>query len=430
MTRITNSLHKTELQIVSLAPGGDGVGRLPSGQVCFVPFSAPEDKLIVRITSQKKDYARAEISEILEPGIARVMPQCPLFTRCGGCQWLHLSQHAQITAKRSFLEPAFGGVSTPWDVVPSDKTLRYRRVCRLHWHPRGSRTGALGFAERRSHRVVPIQRCPILQDTLSAALDPLRELLSLLGQSAEVKLSGGSAPAVVSVKVQDFAPPAFYEAASRLVAQRAFSGVLLDAAGTSATIAGADRITVDGGTSSPIEHAAASFGQANAEVNAQLIDTVRSWTSQNSWTSAVELFSGSGNLTFALSENLASLVCVELDPHACLAAEQNAHRLGRERVTVVNADALEGYRRRGAKKSLVVLDPPRTGAFELCREVARGAHDAVLYISCNPATLLRDLAPLKEAGYKPRRARGFDMFPQTAHLEAAVLLEKQPWKSS
>lgn len=424
MTKNANKPKKIDIQITSLAPGGDGVGRLPSGQVCFVPFSAPGDKLTVRVTGEKRDYARAEITEILNPGRARVTPPCPHFARCGGCQWLHLSHAEQITAKRDFVARAFEGMEAPWEIVPSNKTLGYRRVTRLHWRSKGSQKGTLGFTEPRSHRVVPLSRCPILADTLNSALVPLRELLALLRQDAEVKLSCGDEAAVLSVKIRDSAPPAFYEEASRHVGRDVFSGVVLDAAGTRALIAGTDRISLDVGARAPIELSASSFGQANADVNAKLVATVRDWTSDARWRTALELFSGSGNLTFALGDGLERIACVELDPLACRAAEENAEKLGRAGVTVVNADALEGYKRCGLQKNLVILDPPRTGARDLCREIARGSHDAILYISCNPAALIRDLAPLKEAGYKPRRARGFDMFPQTAHLEAAVLLER------
>jgi 23S rRNA (uracil1939-C5)-methyltransferase len=416
-------VHDTviSLEIESLAAGGDGVGRV-GGKVCFVPFTAPGDVVVARVVRETKDLIRAILVDVERPGPARREPCCPLHGRCGGCVWLHVDEAAQLEAKSRFLGRAVGRDAC--EVRRASRPLGYRRVARLHWKPSRRGAPALGFFAAAGRDVVALDRCPVLDPGMERVLEPVRDaLLASVEAPVDVRLVAAAPGVAVAVDSTLPLPAAFYASAGSLV-PKSLAAVAARVDGVTTQVAGPSSVAVEGGDSAPLLVPPSSFGQANAEVNRALTSVVAGWAAELGCRRGVELFSGAGNLTTAIAPHVGALAAVELDRLACAAARENLGARGLCRVDVHCGDAVEAYERLGARAELVVIDPPRTGHADLARRLARGDHRAVIYVSCDPATLRRDLGHLAAGGYGVARCVGFDMFPQTAHLEAAVLLER------
>jgi 23S rRNA (uracil1939-C5)-methyltransferase len=414
----TDILH---FEIESLAAGGDGVGRV-DGAVCFVPFTAPGDIVRARTTRRARDFLRAELVEIERPGPSRRDPACQLFGRCGGCTWLHVDEETQLRAKASFLARAVKRERC--EVRPSPLSLGYRRVARLHFEPGRGGASSLGFVSIEGRGVVAVEKCPVVDEAIERAFAAVRgELLAPLVSPVEVRLvasRSGVAAAVVSGKPL---PAGFYRIAESLVPDTLFS-VTAEIEGVVSSIAGPGLVAIEGGDGGTLVVPSSSFGQANAEMNRALGEAVAAFAKELRPRRGLELYAGAGNLSVALATHLESFATAELDAGAAAAARGNLAARGLDRVTVHAGDALALYEKFGGKADLVALDPPRTGCAELSRRIARGKHAAVIYVSCDPATLGRDIGILERGGFAVREALGFDMFPQTAHVEAAVLLTR------
>lgn len=408
------------LRIDGLAAGGDGVGRI-SGKVCFVPLAAPEDLVRAAITKENSRFLRGAIREVIEPGPGRRPPPCPLFGRCGGCQLQHLTEDAQIAAKTETLRRAL--CADRIEVRPSPMPLRYRALARLHAGPgEPPERWSLGFHARSGRAVVEALACPVLEPVLERCLGPLRAALDgALDGRAEVRLVAGDGGAVAVVEGDAPFDKVLYERLAALVPET-LAGAQVDVAGVLGTVAGSTAVSTTGVDDAPFTAPASVFSQANRAVNRSLADTVCGWIAARGFARALELFAGSGNLTVAIARYVERLATAEQNPAACRAAKDNLAARGLRNVEVHAGDSRAVYERVGAGTELVVLDPPRQGDLALARAVAGNGHRAVLYVSCDPATMARDLEPLRAAGFEIANAAGFDMFPQTAHLEAAVLL--------
>ncbi len=409
------------LTVESLAPGGDGVGIL-DGRMCFVALGVPGDTLEVRITRDAGRHLFARIARIIDPGPGRRPPPCPLFPGCGGCALLHVDEAIQGTEKQRQLMRQFGMAEVPF--VQDGPALGYRRLARLHSLP--VKGGAVcGFHERHTNRVVDVRQCPVLEPALSAVLLPLRDrLLPHLKEPAEIAIVHGTSGIAVRVSAQRALPTAFYRAAEALVPSL-LSGAVVEVDGVTTTVAGADGIDAEGGDGQSIRMPVGTFGQANAAVNRRIAATVneivRSLAHRRH---CVEYFSGAGNFTVALASLCERMDAVEADKDACRMALENLRDRGLHHVTVHGADAVDAGVRFTGETDLVVLDPPRTGAPELCRFLQNTSIEAIIYISCNPATLKRDADILHDGGWRMARLSGFDMFPQTGHVEAVALLTR------
>jgi 23S rRNA (uracil1939-C5)-methyltransferase len=405
-----------------LAAGGDAVGHLDGGPL-FVPGGAPGDLVEVRPGTASRGPRRAVIVRILEPGPGRRDPGCPLFGRCGGCQWLHLDEAVQRSAKEQTLGRALGIDRVP--VRPSPLALGYRGRARLQ--ARSAKGGGvrLGFLRRRSAEVVDLASCPILAPGIDRALGPLRRgPLSRLGGHAEVRLADGLDGCIAAIALAGGAGADLYREARELV-PRQLSGIAVEADGAAPGVIGAGEARVVGGDGEDLLIPATSFGQANPEVNLALGAAVAEWVEGLAARSAIELFAGAGNLSVVLGPRVGRLTTVETDRAACDAARKNLERRGLGRVHVVAGDAEERFAADGARVDLVVLDPPRVGAGPLMERIAGAGPRHVIHVSCNPAALRREAALMTAAGYRVAGVRGFDMFPQTPHVEAAVLFARE-----
>jgi 23S rRNA (uracil1939-C5)-methyltransferase len=381
-----------ELQIESLAAGGDGVARAPDGRVVFVPFAAPGDRLRVRVVAERARFLRGKIQELLEPGPGRVAPPCAVFGTCGGCAWQHLDYPVQLAAKARILRDALtrlGGLAAPAEIElePSPAPYGYRSRARLL-----VRAGRTGFRGRRSHAPVATSRCPVLVPQLEALL---AELAARPPADGEWELvAGADGVRAVPLPVQG--------------GERGGERVELRV--------GTDRLLVSPGV----------FAQANAPLLERLAEAVTGAAGAGGL--ALEAFCGAGLFTLGLARRFERVIAIESSRAAQGDLEQNLSAAGLQNVELRRETleaALARAELRGLRPDAIVLDPPRAGlAGGSAAALAELGAPRIAYLSCDPATLARDLAAFAGRGYALRAVRGFDLFPQTPHLEALAVLER------
>jgi 23S rRNA (uracil1939-C5)-methyltransferase len=365
------------------------VGRAPDGRVVFVPFTAPGDRVRVQVQERHARFVRARIDTLLEPGPARTDPLCPVFGSCGGCAWQHVAYSAQLEAKAKILADAFsriGGLALPAppQIVPAPRPYGYRSRARVL-----VQRGRVGFRRRRSSAVCATSRCPVLVPELDAKLSGLAARPG--GRAGEWELAAGSGAA----------------RASRLPGRRGRRVTL---------VVGPDRIGVSPGV----------FAQANADLLGPLAEAVTAAAGRGRL--ALELFAGAGFLTLGLARSFERVVALEGSVAAVRDLRANL-RVAKVLNTEVHAERLESALRRGVFDDLtpdvLVLDPPRVGlSSEAARSLAGLGSHRVVYLSCDPATLARDAALFVDRGYALRDVVGFDLLPQTFHVEALAVLER------
>jgi len=410
--------------IESVAAGGDGVGHLADGMTVFVPRTAPGDRVTLARLRRRRRHARAEPAELLEPGPDRVTPPCRHFERdaCGGCQWQHLSLEAQHRAKRRIVGDALrrlGGLAiTDPELVASPRALGYRATITLTVRWRGAEP-VVGFHRATGEgegagEVFPLERCEIARPEIAALWNAVGPALGSLPRGDDVRLKlrvshDGGLHLIVNggdgawTTPQPLAEAALRAGCPATVWWQPSGGAVRRMAGPAA-----DRASV-------------AFEQVNAEVaevlRAAVLDAVPPDAHR-----VLDLYAGTGEVALALARRGCEVASVE--------EEEAAVRLGVERARAggLTVDAVAGRVERYVERLLpadaVVANPPRTGlATEVTAALVRRPPAQLVYVSCDPATLARDLRRL---GAEPSRLqlRCFDMFPQTSHVETLAVLRR------
>ena len=436
----TQSDKTVLVQIEKLVHGGKGLAH-EGAMAVFVDGVLPGEEVRVQVGRLRKGYAEGRALEIVKPSPDRTAPPCPVYGTCGGCQLQHATATAQLELKRAILQETLarlGGltdVNVP-PVVASPEVYGYRSRARLAVtvSPRGS--ASLAYFEEGSHRPVPISQCPLLAPRLNEAVAHLNQ--SLAGSRAtaallqEVRLG-------LSVTTGEVVLQYMAERCTRTQAEAWFERVRTGFAGVKGQvlIAGRgpqQRRWVDGDTALieqvgnlRLQCSDRSFVQANWKLNATVVETVTTWALEgtcNAPLRVLELYAGIGNFGLLIARAGALVTFVEGNPSALADARYNArvNHLGRCRFRSNSAEAFLAGSEPG-EYDLVLMDPPRTG---LSKEALAGlVHlkaGRILYLSCDPPTLARDLRAMQEAGYRITRLQGYEMFPQTMHIEALVEL--------
>jgi 23S rRNA (uracil1939-C5)-methyltransferase len=429
--------RRLRLQITSLAAGGDGVAHtevLGERRAVFVPGTAPGDEVDAEVDLAGRP-ARARDIHVTRASPARREPPCPHATACGGCAWMHLTPEARSTATAQLAVEAILRVlpagTTP-EIVhhPAPSELGYRTRARLAIV--GGSPPIVGFHRAQARRVVGIPSCLVLHPALDPALGLLREALASTRGAGEarVALGAGGLP-VIALSWKGDLPASAFAALDRMVqsARLAGASVELEGAKTPA-IVGDPTIWTVGPDGLPLE--APGFSQANPAVTTAIAQHLASHfgppeTSLPGATSPAradleiaELYAGAGTFTVLLAPLAARYVAIESDPLSVAAARRNLARRAVEGVRFVTADAAEAKLPRST--SVVVLDPPRAGAAAAIAAIAATKAQDVIYVSCDPATLARDVKKLQEAGFSLGSLHTFDMFPQTPHVESVARL--------
>lgn len=422
-----------EVVIERILPGGLGLAHADSRTV-MVALAAPGDRVRVRVDRVKGSVAFASIVEIIEPAPVRVEPPCPYFGRCGGCDFQQLSYAAQLAAKIEIIRDCLrrlGGLENipRFEIAPSPNEWHYR--ARAQWQYDAVRR-RLGYFEANSRDVCDVVECAVLVPELQSELESLRAQMeqgelrddaryfrAVVGDEGVSVADGVRSPSVTEGKHRDHATEII-----RIIAGERY------------------------------HLSANSFFQTNLDLAPALIDSA---LGDATGETAIELYSGVGLFTVPLARRFAKLIAVEDDAAASDFARRNISDAGLSNAEVVNGDVadwlgenLKGARRvptrreqrfgsfeesgsgaaiQGAVEAgalqidFLLLDPPRTGAeSRVISGIVRLKPKRICYVSCDPATLARDLKKLIAGGYSISSIQAFDMFPQTHHVETVVHL--------
>ncbi|HUX44583.1 MAG TPA: 23S rRNA (uracil(1939)-C(5))-methyltransferase RlmD [Terracidiphilus sp.] len=442
------SQHATHLvQLEKPVYGGDFLARL-DGKAIFVPLTLPGEQVQIRIVEDKRGYATAEVESLVQSAPQRVAPACPHFGACGGCQYQHADYASQLDFKQAILRETLerAGVPAPAEIsVLAGAPWHYRNRIRMALDARGN----AGYRGRGSHAVLPVSQCPIAAPLLLQAAAALPQALAAVAPTlrpSEITLFCNAEQTALLAGVVLAAPvriPARNLADELAAALReripALCGLEIATAprphkparnsarapGRTATQTSA-QILARWGSDSLLYRAAGfeyrvdhgAFFQVNRWLVNALVDHV---TAELSGQLAWDLFAGVGLFARRLTANFAHVVAVESAPAAVAAL---AHNLQGTAASAVQADTLAFLRRKHvAAPDLIVLDPPRAGlGAPVTDALATLRAPALVYVSCDPATLARDLRALIAAGYFLHSVTLADLFPQTFHLETVVHL--------
>ena len=430
------------VKIERLVFQGDGLARLPDGRVLFVPLTAPGDEVEARVEEDRSHFVRGTAVRILAASPVRTDPPCPYFGTCGGCQWQHVTYPAQLDWKRHILEellvrvgklpgvpvaPAIGP-GAPWE---------YRARAQLKVI--GGARPCMGFHQRETNRVVDIDRCPLLDPRLNALLHAMRHMthpsfFSLFQglREAWVALGTGTGELLLSLfaRAQDRGALRLLFHTLQAAAPGLQGVVLLEGDPRQAPRivdwCGAHVLHEQIGAAR-FQVGATSFFQVSGLAAARLTSLVLEGAALTGGERILELYSGVGTFSVPLAKGARELVGIEANPSAAADGEMNLRQNGCASARIVQAQVeqeLPGVAAEGPW-DVVVLDPPRQGCSRGVLDVLASARaPRLIYVSCDPSTLARDLAALVRAGYRCADLRPIDLFPQTFHLESVALLER------
>ena len=414
--------------------GGDALGRRDDGKAVFIPYAIPGDRLLVRTCEEKKNYIRAEILEILKPGDGRITPACPHFGKCGGCHWQQIEYSRQVEAKRRILEELFHHRFPETEQLtitmrPCPRPFGYRSRARVQLRnnyelritsqPRSQKAAsshspnfklqktphailrtpnsnmAVGFFRGGSHFVEDIESCPLFRPRLNDALLELRRI------PFEQYKTGGD-------DIQEIDIACSEEEGTWAIAKDGEETLLRRKIGDFT-----------------YNTAAGTFFQANDFMVDALVSHVMNCVSSCSG-KALDLFSGVGLFSLPLAHRFNTVSAIEYSRESHRLCVMNAAEAGIENLETVGADAAEWLNSQTPSSfDCIVLDPPRVGVgSDVMEQIDRLASAVIVYVSCDPQTLVRDLGRLDMDYWRIVSVAGFDMFPQTHHFETAVLLER------
>jgi 23S rRNA (uracil1939-C5)-methyltransferase len=416
------------IQIEKPIYGGAFLARV-EGKAVFVPLALPGEQARVRVTEEKRGYATAEVEEIVAAAAERVAPACKHFGVCGGCQYQHAEYKAQLAYKQAILRETLerGGVRTPEEIaVLAGEPWAYRNRIRLAFDA----DGRAGYRGRRSHAVVAIDECPIAAPMLVQAAFSAAELFRRFGvpsRPAEISLFCDATQTSMLASV-------FTDGAARVPLTDYFDALLPQIPslrgvelvelhqGQPRTVAraGAESIAYcAAGFDYRVDHGA--FFQINRWLMDELVECV---THGLSGGLAWDLFAGVGLFARRLAESFGHVVAVESATAAMAALTENLKGTNATAMKAATLDFLRGGVI-GERPDLIVVDPPRAGlGAETTELLGRIGAPQLVYVSCDPATLARDLRALVGAGYAIERMTLADLFPQTFHLETVVRLRR------
>ena len=394
------------------------------GQVVLLPYAAPGDEVEARVTTVHTDYLRAEVARVTAAGPERVLPGCPAFTVCGGCQWQHVSPAAQRAAKAGIVAEQLARIAGVRDVdvaptVAGSDDWRYR--ARITLVAEGRR---LGYHRARSHRLVEIDDCPIADAVVAAHVGSARAWVAALRAVPERVTIAAAPGGVVLTGTGPARPgPRDVEVTEELLARTASVRGAVLAGGGTRIVVGDPRVRVDVEPGVALEAPADVFTQVNPAANVHLVQTVLAVGAFAPGVRVLDLYCGAGNFSLPIARRGAVVEGVEQSTIAVEAARANAARLGLDGATFTAARVRDTLAARQAGAfDVVVLDPPRAGAADELGALAALRAPRIVYVACDPATLARDVRTLVAYGYRTNRIIPVDLFPQTYHIETVAEL--------
>jgi 23S rRNA (uracil1939-C5)-methyltransferase len=422
-----------KLQIEKCIYGGAGLGRA-EGKAIFVPFTLPGETVEAHIVEDKRSFANAELDAVIDASRERAKPPCQYFGECGGCQYQHATYTEQIALKRSILQETLerARLALLPEIVPVyAEPLGYRNRVRLHLH---RQPFALCYKRRASHANLPVRHCPIAAPVLQQAIEAVTHIgqeFDLTGDFEEIEFFTNEVQneLLVSLWIRRQTKDAlakltrFCEALNNDITALTGAAVFL----TEKT-APSDKKIATWGAQALSYHAAghsyrvslSAFFQVNRFLVDRLVELViQDFRGNIAW----DLYAGAGLFARALSDRFEEVIAVEAAPYSAQDLRENSSTY-----RPVQSGTLDFLRQKTRRQEvtipdLVVVDPPRSGlGSDVTSLLTKVRPPTIVYVSCDPATLSRDLHALVESGYQLRTMHMVDLFPQTFHLESVTVL--------
>jgi 23S rRNA (uracil1939-C5)-methyltransferase len=423
---------KIQVKINAMAFKGYGVARM-DGKVLFIPYSVTGDEAWVEVVEEKKSYSMGKLIEILRPSPMRVEPPCSYFGVCGGCQWQHIAYANHGELKKEILIEILRRLGGVKEIPPITMTLSpdpYDYRTRVQLKVKGK---ALGYYKERSHELVDIQHCPISHPLVNQMIPFLRKALSSLSRLEEIEINvspeEGKGALILHLSKLNQGLEIFLK--EFLNVHPLLKGLAI-VRKRRATIRGEPHLNFtvplnqnQGKEYLRLRTSPESFFQVNLKQNETLIQRVLEFADANENEMTLDLYAGVGNMTLPLARVSKEIWGIEENWVAVKDARFNAERNGIENCSFIHGkveDILKRWRRE--KPDLIVLDPPRTGCMTILDQVVNLKPKKIVYVSCEPTTLARDLRLFSNRGFAIRRLALIDMFPQTYHMEVVGLLEQ------
>lgn len=421
--------------IESLSFGGRGVGRRADGKVVFVPAVIPGENVRVHKSVEHSSYILADVDEILEPSPERVEPRCRVFDSCGGCDWQHISYNQQVMWKNRILggeidKACKSSSLNMLEAVLSEKIYGYRghAVIQCPYDPEFR----MGFFQKKSKQIVEFDDCPVLNTKIIKTLTDLKEILKRnpIHGLYSLEIHAPQDDVILLARCKGKGHFDYSMAMNRIYNE-------LDVAGVSFIVSGGRRsdhvlgqrfCRYDVPTPEGVMQLSSGFGgfiQANMQINAALIENVVQLADGSQ--KILDLYSGSGNFSIPLSHAADEVVAIERSRRLASQGRVNAKKNNIDNVRFISMDArkaVDSIRNEMLSFDTIILDPPREGAKDIVKLLPQIGPSRIIYISCDPSTLARDLKDLVEQGYSLRHSRVYDMFPQTYHIETVSYLER------
>ena len=438
------------LFIEKLVAGGLGLGRLAEGIIVLVRYVLPGEKVLVRELDRKKDYISAELQTVLAPSPDRITPPCPVYGRCGGCDLQHAGPAAQIRLKKAILtdslqRAAENILSDPSIIIEeplaAPEQFGYRQRIRLQVDSRAH----FGFYRHESHIVEPVAHCLLAGEGLNNVLRQLPASVSFNElvkhcSASELLFNPKGNNTVMLLHFLRKPRPADCSAAEDLVhATTGLAAVLMQVEGyglydplaraflASPPILSHNLTIGTVGADFTFSWEAGGFCQVNLAQNNNLVRLVLEMVADGPHDRVLDLYCGYGNFSLPAAKLGSEVLGIDTQNAAIRSAQRNARQnkihncsFNKSRVPAAVTSLVAA----GKIFDTVILDPPRQGAPEIMALLPKLGPEKIVYISCNPATLSRDLASLIPGGYHLTRLVPVDMFPQTHHLESVALLER------
>jgi 23S rRNA (uracil1939-C5)-methyltransferase len=415
------------VEIKAMGLGPYGIARIDessggAGKIVMVPHTAPGDLAEVEIVREHRDYFIGRLRALVAPGSARRYAPCEYLPGCGGCDWQQIDYRAQVKIKGELIARELNrvlncAIDPVGLVVPAADEFGYRSRIRLRVSP----NLRLGFNQFGTNQVVEIERCLVG----AAEIRIPHFLPAVLGRGCEeieIVADRGALIAVAKLK----RPPdqhAIARTRRALEARGSLKGVIVRA-GKSRRKLGDVLISIEVEPGLAVELDADLFTQVNQAQNRALVSCVMERAALAEGKRVLDLFCGAGNFSLPAARRGAQVTAFDSDALAIAAALANARRLGLQqnaRFSALGAkETAQFLRRAGYRAQLLILDPPRAGAVELIDPMLKLRPDRIIYVSCDVATLARDLRLLRGGGYRLNFVRAFDFFPNTHHAEVVA----------
>ena len=441
------------LEIEAISHDGNGIGR-HDGMAVFVPKTAIGDRIRTKVVKVHSRHAFAIMDELLEASPQREENKCPVYSRCGGCSLRHIGYEHEVTVKSAGVAEnlaRIGGVQIAMEPpAPSSREARYRNKAQ---YPVRSVNGEIctGFFAPRSHTLIPVRDC-LLQpaffaDITDTVIDFLREFAiepyeeethSGLVRHIYIRYAEETGQVMLCLILNGKELPHSHEFIERMrTACAKITTIVLNSncartnvifGESSKTLYGPGYI-VDILCGIRVEISAQSFYQVNRAAAQELYRQALAWIKPGAQDILLDLYCGTGTIGLSMANAVGQVIGVEVVPQAVDDARRNAQQNEITNARFLCADAsgaVQVLQEEGIKPDIIVLDPPRKGVDEQVLEsIGAFAPRKLLYISCNSATLARDCKVLQSMGYMVQRARAFDFFPRTAHVETVCSLYKE-----